>query len=99
MKGLRENMKKETHVNKNNNIYLGTLLPQLYDRGSKVKIKFPCRGRLEITTKRCDPEELSFMLIGLLKETYNSTDKNKVFLDAMKEACKSFIIAIEEDLK
>ena len=92
-------MQKVTHVNKENNIYLGMLLPQLYERGSKVKIKFPSRGRLEINTKRCDPEELSFMLLGLLKETYNSTNKNKVYLEAVKEAFKSFIIAVEEDLK
>ena len=84
-------------ANRKTNKVLTDICEMLHIKGSKFTIKY--RGGNYISTKLrgVDAEELSMFLLGLFKEAYDVTNKNKVFTSAVKDILTEYIEDIDRD--
>lgn len=92
---MKEKVVRRT--NRKENKVLTDICEMLYFKRGKITIKF--RGGHCIATKLrgVDAEELSMFLLGLFKEAYDVTNKNKVFTSAVKSILTEYIEDIDRD--
>ena len=92
---MREKVVRRT--NRKENKVLTDICEMLHIKRAKLTIKF--RGGNCIATKLrgVDAEELSMFLLGLFKEAYDVTNKNKVFTSAVKSILTEYIEDIDRD--
>lgn len=94
---MAEKMIRRT--DKKTNRVLTDICEMLHFKHAKLTIKY--RGRNYISTKLrgVDPEELSMFLLGLFKEAYDVTNKNKVFTAAVRDILAGYLKDIDRDSK
>lgn len=92
---MKEKVVRRT--NRNENKVLTDICSMLHIKRGKISIKF--RGGNCIATKLrgVDAEELSMFLLGLFKEAYDVTNKNKVFTSAVKSILTEYLEDIDRD--
>ena len=86
-------------TDKKQNRILTDVCEMLHLKRAKLSIKY--RGRNYISTKLrgVDAEELSMFLLGLFKEAYDVTNKNKVFTAAVRDILAGYLKDIDRDSK
>ena len=92
---MKEKVVRRT--NRKENKVLTDICGMLHIKRGKISIKF--RGGNCIATKLrgVDAEELSMFLLGLFKEAYDVTNKNKLFTSAVKSILTEYLEDIDRD--
>lgn len=84
-------------TNRKENKILTDICEMLHIKGSKLTIKYRGGNHIATKLKGVDAEELSMFLLGLFKEAYDVTNKNKVFTSAVKSILTDYIEDIDRD--
>lgn len=84
-------------TNRKTNAVLTDICEMLHIKGSKLTIKYRGGNHVATKLKGVDAEELSMFLLGLFKEAYDVTNKNKVFTSAIKSILTDYIEDIDRD--
>lgn len=89
-------MKEIQHTNYDKNFVMTRVVQGLELTGSKIEVAYTGKNFVRIKLHRCDYETLCMFALGLFKEGYLKTNKNKLFNDAVKEVLEKYLKDVEE---
>jgi hypothetical protein len=78
-------------TNGKDNPILARIIMGMNMRGSKIKIFFNRKNAIGIKAHKMDCQEIAMFLLGVFKEVYNNSEKDKVFVDAVKEILTEYL--------
>ena len=89
-------MKEVERTNYDKNFVMTRVIQGLKLSEGRIKIAYTGKNFIKVKLRHCDYETLCMFALGLFKEGYMKTDKNKLFNDAVKEVLEKYLKDTEE---
>lgn len=89
-------MKEVERTNYNKNFVMTRVVQGLNLTGGKINVAYTGKNFVKVKLHHCDYETLCMFALGLFKEGYMKTDKNKIFNNAVKEVLEKYLKDTEE---
>lgn len=89
-------MKEIEHTNYDKNFVMTRVVQGLNLTGGRINVAYTGKNFVKIKLHHCDYETMAMFALGVFKESYMKTDKNKLFKAAVKEVLEKYLKDIEE---